>query len=155
MNAKLKELKKWLKDNVVSPPNAKEICLSDFEFNSQEMSGSFCLTLDGIKLSERFDFAVETDGKYGIYPPMFTSPLGVPASYPAIELAEETTDVVISMINEFFPKIRPFGLNNQTGKMIDRNTPTKDRIVDVEDAIWKINKSLETGFNLNQTTGKA
>ena len=128
MNARLKELQRWLKETVVSPSNPKEICLSEFEFDEHEMCGSFCLTLDEIKLSERFDFAIEIDGKYGIYPPMFTSPLGVPASYAAIEINDETKMYIKKMIDDFFPEMRPFGIQKESKKLITSDTPMSSRV---------------------------
>ena len=102
-------------------------------------------------MKERFTFEVEIDGKFEISPPFYISPLGVPASYPKIELTEETTDSVTMIINDFFPKMKPLGLDGQTGRMIDRNTPINDRITERGDVDLKMNKFFSNGFKLTNT----
>ena len=146
MNEKIEKLRNWLRSNVVSPSTPKVIILFDFVFDWSAFHGSFSLKLDSDVMKDRFDFGVEIDGKYEISPPLHISPVGVPVSYPKIELTEETTDTITSLINDFFPKIKPFGIETGTGSMIDRNTPIKDRVVDVEDVFWKMNKVLTKGF---------
>lgn len=148
MSERLENLHNFLRDNVTFPLTPKVIVLTNFEVNWKTFDGEFTVKLDSNEMKERFKFSVEIDGRYQISPPFYISPLGVPGSYPKIDLTEETTDTVTSMINEFFPKIKPLGLDSQTGVMIDRNTPIKDRVVDVEDVFWKMNKVLSDDFKL-------
>jgi hypothetical protein len=149
MSEKLNDLHNFLRGNVVSPSTPKVITLFDFEFDWDQFKGSFSLKVDSDEMKERFTFQVEIDGKYEISPPLYISPLGVPGSYPKIELTEDTTDSVTSLINDFFPKMKPLGLNSKTVTMIDRNTPIKDRVVDLDEVIWKMNKLLTDGFQLS------
>lgn len=146
MSEKLDDLHNFLRGNVVSPSTPKTITLYDFEFDWEKFEGSFSLKLDSDVMKERFSFQVEIDGKYEISPPFYISPLGVPVSYPKIELTEDTTDSITSMINEFFPRIKPLGLDVQTDTMIDRDTSFKDRIIDVKDFDLKMNKISAKGF---------
>ena len=149
MSERLDELHNWLRGNVISPSTPKVIVLTNFEVDWKTFEGKFTLKLDSDEMNDKFKFSIEIDGKYQISPPFYISPLGVPGSYPKIYLTEETTDTVTSIINDFFPKMKPLGLDSQSGHMIDRNTSIKDRVVDVEDVIWKMNKVLTDGFQLS------
>jgi hypothetical protein len=148
MTKKLNDLHNFLRGNVVSPSTPNVITLFDFEFDWDQFKGSFSLKVDSDEMKERFTFQVEIDGRYEVSPPFYISPLGVPNSYPKIELTEETTDIVTSMINEFFPKIKSLGLDGHSGRMIDRDTSFKDRIIDVKDVDLKMNKISVKGFKL-------
>jgi hypothetical protein len=148
MNARLEKLQKWLKDNVMSPSTPKVIILSDFEFNIKDFKGSFKLILDSDAVKERFCFGVEIDGRYEISPPFQISPLGVPSSFPKIELTDETNERIERLINDFFPRIKPLGIDKKSGLMIDRNSPMIDRIIDVQDVTLVINKIKSNGFKL-------
>jgi len=149
MSERLEELHNWLRGNVVSPSTPKVIVLTNFEVNWKTFDGEFTLKLDSDEMKDKFKFSIEIDGKYQISPPFYVSPMGIPGSYPKIDLTEETTDTVTSMINNFFPKMKPLGLDSESGLMIDRNTPIKDRVVDIEDVIWKMNKVLTDRFQLS------
>ncbi|QWD15653.1 hypothetical protein G6702_06770 [Polynucleobacter paneuropaeus] len=133
----------------MSPSTPKVITLVDFEFDWEEFKGSFSLKLDSDVMKERFDFRVEIDGKYEISPPFHISPMGVPGSYPKIELTEETTYRINKLINDFFPNLKPLGLDKSTGLMIDRNTSMNDRVVDVEEVISKMKEVWVGGFQLS------
>ncbi|QWE06396.1 hypothetical protein [Polynucleobacter sp. JS-JIR-5-A7] len=148
MNDKLDNLHNFLRGNVVSPSTSKVITLFDFEFDWEEFKGSFSLKLDSDVMKERFDFRVEIDGKYEISPPFHISPMGVPGSYPKIELTEETTYRINKLINDFFPNLKPLGLDKSTGLMIDRNTSMNDRVVDVGEVISKMKEVWVGGFQL-------
>jgi hypothetical protein len=148
---KLEKLDNFLRGNVISPSTPKSIFLSDFEFNFKDFRGSFKLKLDSDEMKERFQFGVEIDGKYEIYPPIYISPMGVPGSYPKIELTEETTDRINKLINQNFPRVKPLGLDQSSSVMIDRDTPMKDRVFDVEDVMWKMNLILDRKFELKDT----
>lgn len=150
MNEKLESLHNFLRGNVLSPSTPKSIVLSDFEFNFKDFKGGFKLKLDSDEMKERFQFGVETDGKYEIYPPLYISPIGVPGSYPKIELTEETTDRINKLINQNFPRVKPLGLDQSSGVMIDRDTPIKDRVFDVEDVMWKMNSIADKRFELGE-----
>jgi hypothetical protein len=148
MNDKLDNLHNFLRGNVVSPSTPKVITLFDFEFNWEEFQGSFSLKLDSDVMKERFDFRVEIDGKYEISPPFHISPMGVPGSFPKIELTEETTYRINKLINDFFPNLKPLGIDKSSGVMIDRNTSKNDRVVDVGEVISKMKEVWVGGFQL-------
>lgn len=149
MSERLEKLHTFLRGNVVSPSTPKVIVLSQFEFDPNEFKGSFTLKLDSDVMKERFSFRVEIDGKYEITPPFHISPMGVPGSYPKIDLTEDTNERIEKLLNQFFPKIKPLGLDKSSGVMIDRDTSIKDRVIDTDDVIWKIKEISEDGFQLS------
>jgi len=148
MNEKIEKLRNWLIGNVISPSTPKVIVLSDFEFNFQDFKGSFKLKLDSDVMRERFDFGVQIDGRYAISPPFHISPLGVPGSFPKIELTDETNERIEKLINNFFPKLKPLGIDKESGLVIDRNNPMIDRVFDVQEVTWVINEISSRYFNL-------
>ncbi|QWC95851.1 hypothetical protein G6733_03560 [Polynucleobacter paneuropaeus] len=149
MNEKIKKLRNWLRGYVVSPSTPKVVILSNFEFDLKEFKGSFRLTLDNLRFISGFSFSVDISGRYEIAPPLYVSPMGVPASYPSIELTDETNEAIAYLINEFFPKIKPLGLEKNTEKFIDRNTAMWDRVVDAQHVSWVINQITSKDFELN------
>lgn len=151
MNEKIEKLRNWLRGHVVSPSTPKVVVLSNIDFDWKELSGSFNVTLDNLRLISGFRFSVDISGKYQISPPLYVSPMGVPASYPSIELTEETTNEITKLINDFFPKVKPLGIDKETGVFIDRNVPMSDRVVDREELNWVVDELSTEGFKMRGT----
>ena len=151
MNEKIEKLRNWLRGHVVSPSTPKVVVLSNIDFDWKELSGSFNVTLDNLRLISGFKFSVDISGKYQISPPLYVSPMGVPASYPSIELTEETTNEITKLINDFFPKVKPLGIDKETGVFIDRNVPMSDRVVDREELNWVVDELSTEGFKMRGT----
>lgn len=149
MTDKLEKLHNFLRGNVISPSTPKLITLSDFKFDPKDMSGSFSLTLENVKFLSRFKFSVEIDGRYQISPPLYVSPIGVPSSYPSIQLTDETNERIEKLVNDFFPRLKPLGIDMESGLMIDRNNPMIDRVIDIQDVTWVINEISTEGFKLS------
>jgi len=154
MNDKIERLHNFLRGNVVSPSTPKVITLFDFEFDFKEFKGTFKLKLDSDVMKERFSFRVDIDGRYEISPPFIISPLGVPASFPKIELTDETNESIKIIINNFFPRLKPLGIDKESGCMIDRNTSMIERIIDVQDITRVINKISSDMFELKSELKK-
>jgi hypothetical protein len=148
MNEKIEKLRNWLRVHVVSPSTPQSITLSDFEFNTKDISGSFCLTLDKVRFDSRFNFDVQMNGQYEIYPPLFVSPMGVPASYPSIELTDETKIMIVKLLNNFFPKVKPMGIDRETGEFITGNTPMENRVMNIDSLECLKEEVMEGGFQL-------
>jgi hypothetical protein len=146
---KFEKLHNFLRGNVISPSTPKLITLSDFKFDPKDMSGSFSLTLENVKFLSRFKFSVEIDGRYQISPPLYVSPIGVPSSYPSIQLTDETNERIEKLVNDFFPRLKPLGIDMESGLMIDRNNPMIDRVIDIQDVTWVINEISTEGFKLS------
>ena len=151
VNEKIEKLRNWLRGNVVSPSTPKVITLSDFEFDFKDFNGTFKVTLDNLRFISGFRFSIDISGKSEISPPMFISPMGVPASYPSIELTEETTNEITKLINDFFPKVKPLGIDKETSVFIDRNVPMSDRVVDPKELNWVVDEVSSEGFELRGT----
>ena len=142
------KLQKYLSENVISPPTPEIIILSNFKFDIREFKGSFKITLDNLSYISDFNFSADITGRYGIHVPLYISPLSVPASYPSIDLTADTEEGIENLINQNFPKLKPFGLNRETGEMIDRQTKLEVRIIDKNQVALIINKIKMKDFEL-------
>ena len=78
-------------------------------------------------------------------PPMFTSPLGAPASYAAIELSEELNAAMRAKMREIFPTIAPLRLNRKTGVEFTMLKATvAERVIDHENYLNTVSQ-IESG----------
>ena len=154
-DAKITRVENWLAENVRVITQANELTLSDFTYNCKSYIGQFSISVDGEALEGRWHFFLETsDGWPSVTPPMFTSPLGVPASYRAIELTDEIDAALRAKMREIFPRIAPLGRNRKTGVEITMGISTvADRIIDHEgyrNTVSQIeNGSLRVTINLD------
>ena len=125
----------WLAENVESykTPGQSDLQITDFDWKS--FSGNCKLFFDGIELSSIFDIGLDITGKFGLKPPIFNSPLGAPASYAAIKLTETTYQAINAELNQFLPKMLPYGINHLTGEMIDGSTPIMKRVIETDSFI--------------------
>ena len=125
---RLKEVRAWLADNVVYIPEPKEVTLFDFEVNWSNWSGEFKIRFDDFVSEDSFGLGMEMTGVPKFYYPMFTSPLGVPASYAAIEITSNTHNAINEALKRTFPKLKPLGKNRDTGIQIMYNSPIEARL---------------------------
>jgi len=125
----------WLAENVESHKKPGQIDLQITDFDWKSFSGNCKLFFDGIELSDIFDISLDISGKYGLKPPIFCSPLGAPASYAAIKLTETTYQAINAELNQFLPKMLPYGINHLTGEMIDGSTPIMKRVIETDSFI--------------------
>ncbi len=155
---RLKALDEWLDKNVRCSPTPALVTLSAFQVNWKNLSGSFALELDGTVLEDRFDFGLDVAGRPHLFSPMFVSPLGVPASFPAIHLTSATEAAILEALRSFLPSVMPLGRDPRTGKELTMLTPMEERVVepeklrkamrDLEDPTWTISagtSSLDLG----------
>lgn len=126
----LEEVSQWLGENVASYPTPRAVTLSDFEIDWKQMSGRFYVSLDGQRIEDPFRLSLGQNGWVQFHPPMFTSPLGAPASYRAIELTDDTYAAITSALRSIFPRMKPMGMDAATGALISQRTPIGERIVD-------------------------
>jgi len=125
----------WLAENVESYKTPGQIDLQITDFDWKSFSGNCKLFFDGIELSSIFDIGLDISGKFGLKPPIFNSPLGAPASYAAIKLTETTYQAINAELNQFLPKMLPYGINHLTGEMIDGSTPIMKRVIETDSFI--------------------
>jgi hypothetical protein len=127
-NNRLKEVRAWLADNVVYIPEPKEVTLFDFEVDWSNWSGKFKIRFDDFVNEDSFGLGMEMTGFPKFYFPMFTSPLGVPASYRAIEITSNTHNAISEALRLTFPKLKPLGKSRDTGIQIMYNSPIEARL---------------------------
>ena len=123
----------WLDENVIVPPQPKTVSVSNIQFDWTSLSGKLSVSLDGVMLADQFRVSVEIDGRARVRPPMFHSPLGVPASYAAINLDDKTEASIQRLIENIFPKMRAFGWHKDISCMVDCWTAPAVRIIDLAD----------------------
>ena len=130
----LVEVENWLTENVRVITHANELTLCDFTYNPKNYSGKFYVSVDGEVLEERWRFWLgDADGWPTVSPPMFTSPIGAPASYAAVKLSDELDAALKAKMREVFPRIAPLGLNRKTEVLFTMlNSRVADRIIDHE-----------------------
>lgn len=130
VKAKLAEVHAWLAKNVVAPETPKTVTVSRIRFDWKKRSGTFKLSLDNLVFQEDFDLGIEITGRPTFYVPMFHSPLGVPASYAAIELDQKTEAAVRTALMQVFPRLRAYGLHKDLDLIIDAMSPFEEQIID-------------------------
>lgn len=126
----IKEVSRWLDENVVSYPTPRTITLSGFEIDWNHMSGRFYVSFDSKRIEDPFRLSLAQNGWVQFHPPMFTSPLGAPASYSVVELTDETVVALTKALRSVFPRFKPMGLDRETGAFIEQRTPVAERIGD-------------------------
>ena len=126
--SRLKEVRTWLSDNVIDIPEPQEVTLLDFEINWSNWSGEFKIRFDDFVREASWGLGMEMTGVPKFYYPMFTSPLGVPASYRAIEITSNTHNAINEALKRTFPKLKPLGKNRDTGIQIMYNSPIEARL---------------------------
>lgn len=126
-------LRKWLMENVLVPPTPQSITISDIKFDWERGSGSFVLALDGERLMDRFNLSVEMNGKVTFGGPLFVSPMGVPATFSAVDLDRPTSQAIQKGLERIFPLYYAFGRHKHRKRLVDIWTPLHRRIVDQKD----------------------
>ena len=125
---RLKDLQVWLAENATEIPEPQEVTLFDFEMNWSKWSGKFKVRFDEFECQDTFGLEMEMTGFPKFYFPMFTSPLGVPASYRAIEITSNTHNAISEALRLTFPKLKPLGKSRDTGIQIMYNSPIEARL---------------------------
>ena len=111
---RLVEVENWLSENVSVITHANELTLCDFTYNPKNYSGKFSVSVDGEALEERWRFWLgDADGWPTVSPPMFTSPLGAPASYAAVKLSDDPLLFGPNLLDEYELCRNGFRLNDQ------------------------------------------
>lgn len=142
-------LDNWLKDNVLRVENPKKVTLHSFKIDWSSFSGSFVLELDGVSLESPFRLSLGIDGVVHFGEPIVHSPLGVPASYSAVEIDSETKSAIANSIAMFFPKFRAYGYHKDINLMVDSSSSLEERVFDsVEFKNFK-SKVLDSNLKLS------
>lgn len=125
----VKEVFKWLDENVQKFETPSKITLHGFQADPERFKGEFRVTLDDVLIGEAFQFHLSANGKPTFCPPMFYSPLGAPASYAAVQLTDETVSAIQKVMESALPMMRPLGLQPD-GSQLFYGGPIEERILD-------------------------
>ena len=145
----LEQVSDWLDQNVKHYPSPKKVTLSNFDVDWDELSGTLRIALDDIPLEEEFRFGLEASGRVQLYFPMFHSPLGAPASYPKVELTDETRQAILSGLHQTIPRIKPCGIDRETVTEIHTYMPVSERIKDVDEFSAAIQKVQSENYSIS------
>ncbi len=148
----IERVREWLDENVRVYPTPREATLSAFEFDWNSLAGSFQVSLDRDVLPERLRFGLEISGWLYFYLPLFISPLGAPASYPAVEFTEETRRAITEGLHATLPRMLGYGIVRENGKEIGALTPLSERIVDRARFESAKVKASAAGYSITVTT---
>ncbi len=141
----LAEVRAWLEKHTYRPPRPCTVTLQEFEVDWERMCGTFLASFGDGAAAQTFSFAMGgAAGETEIFLPMFHSPLGVPASYPAIDLDEDIREAIFAAVRRLFPKVTAFGLDRASGRLITAHTALMDRVVDRE-ALAETRRKMECG----------
>ena len=133
-----KRRQKWLEENIEVIPDPKTVTLYNFKVDWENWSGTFALKCDGKPCSREFCFFDNGASSFTVQVPMHVSPLGMPASFAAVEISDETMALIVRALESTFPKLTPHGLNRETGVETTRFTPLEDRLKSSELAKAKL-----------------
>lgn len=92
-------------------------------------------------------FSTDQSGRVVFDMPMFHSPMGVPASYQAIEFTGRTRIAINRALELLIPRLLPLGKDQRTGMEVTYFTPLEDRVVDRQ-LLESMKQNLSS--NLNQ-----
>jgi hypothetical protein len=124
------EVNRWVHANQRVYSGISTIKLSDVSMAKSTLSGSALLTLDDRVPSEDVSIWLGGDGWLTYSLPMFHSPLGAPASFPAVLLTGAARPALDSAIRGLLPRVLPFGLHPVTKEWITQSTPLRQRLDD-------------------------
>jgi hypothetical protein len=88
------ELEAWLKDNVLIIPEPKAVTLYCFDVDWSDWSGEFRVKFDDFELDDSLSLRMEITGRPIFQFPIFTSPLGVAASFSSINITSNTEQAI-------------------------------------------------------------
>jgi hypothetical protein len=122
------ELEAWLKDNVLIIPEPKAVTLYCFDVDWSDWSGEFRVKFDDFELDDSLSLRMEITGRPIFQFPIFTSPLGVPASFSSINITSNTEQAINEALRRTFPRLKPLGRNRGTGIEITSVSPIDARL---------------------------
>ena len=132
------DLEEWLEENIVKIPEPQKVTLYNFEIDWSDWSGVFRVKFDDFEVEDTFGFGMEVTGYPKFSLPIFGSPLGVPASFGAIEMTPNTGKAINEGLRKTFPRFKPLGINRKTGIEIVYYSPIEMRISKPEIAETKL-----------------
>ncbi len=133
-NARVRErieaVRQWLEENVRVYPTPTSITLCNIELDPERFSGTATLLVGDGQPGEDLSLHLGATGWLTYSPPMFHSPLDVPASYIAVELTKNTQRAVSIAVQSLLPRLLSLGLHPFTKEWITISTPLHQRVLD-------------------------
>lgn len=144
-------IEQWLAENVRRYGPSDHVVLDRFQWpKPNDYSGSFSVLLGEDDERETFHFFADGAGEIQLQEPLFVSPLGAPASFGAISIPQETAAAVRRGIRSVVPRLKPYGIDPDTKRLITTSTAmtlrTNSPIATVRDRL------LKTGFYVKVDT---
>ncbi|MEP4148728.1 MAG: hypothetical protein ABJL54_16035 [Halioglobus sp.] len=98
------EIRDHLDEIVEKPPEPTSVTLSNFDVNWSNFTGTFDIAFDGTVI---FNAKFDTDcaGRARYYKPMIHSPMGVAASYAAVEITYITDKAIRKALEATIPRL--------------------------------------------------
>lgn len=125
----IEAIRSWLNENVIVYDDPKRLAMHHFVMKYEFLSGDFTLRVDGEDCPFEFHFnCLTATGKCTVHRPSFTSPLGAPASYAAVEIGDTLIDKMAAAITRLMPPIKPLGFDKTTGVELTTRSPFRDRL---------------------------
>jgi len=126
--AHVKEVHDWVDAHVQIIETADRVTLREFSWEREDArSVNFVLSIEG-QGDHRCYFRGGDDGDVHFILPQFHSPLGAPASYPAIELSEAVDLAVRTGLRSLMPRLKPCGTDPVTGEQVTFASSLRDRL---------------------------
>jgi len=94
-----RQVNKWVDAKKVSYPDGSSIDFVTFEFDPESGKGQFTLSFNGEECPYDYSFQARLHS-LDIYHPMFSSPMGAPASYSAVEISAEMIALIRKKVTE-------------------------------------------------------
>lgn len=94
---------------------------------------------------DEFGLYYEMNGKPCFRGPIWHSPVGVPASYATVEFGYDVREAINAGLAILLPRAKPFGLDAETGTMINIGTPLMKRLPPQHE-IERVEKKLSEPF---------
>ncbi len=142
-----KELNEWLKRNVTTYHGVQFATLFGFSYDTDEYNGRFRVKFNSTECEYDFRFFLgECDGYPHVQFPIVHSPLGVPASFGAINIEDNVRDAIEREIRSLFPRIIPCGRDKSSGMDFYSYTPFLERVHDMDVYLRTIEMISEPEF---------
>ena len=122
----------WVEANTRRYANVAEVRLTDFKWNEgRALDVDFTAEFLPGGRQERLAAYADGAGQIWISAPMFVSPMGAPASFPAVEFDAATGKALLAGVRAVIPPLAPFGIDPKTGRHLDASTPLNGRMPDL------------------------
>jgi hypothetical protein len=147
---RIEAVRQWLEENVRVYPTPTSITVRNIELDPERFSGTATLLIGNEQPGEDLSLHLDATGWLSYSPPMFHSPLDVPASYLAFELTKHTQRAVSTAVQSLLPRLLPLGLHPVTKEWITISTPLHQRVLDLSELDAALKRLAQPDFEVIQ-----